>query len=83
MEYSTSAPNERVRRITQLAKLSVNHPSVVLTAEVFQFSTKSSGGRVKINLKAPTLRTYQIHVVFQFNPTLPLQPQLALLLPGA
>ena len=25
---------------------------------------------------------YQIHVVCQFHPTLPLQPQLALLLPG-
>ena len=33
----TSAPNERVLRTTQLAKLSFNHPSVVLTAEVFQY----------------------------------------------
>ena len=33
MEHSTSsAPNERVWRITQLAKFSFNHPSVVLTA---------------------------------------------------
>ena len=36
MEHSTSAPNERVLRTTQLAKLSFNHPSVVLTADVFQ-----------------------------------------------
>ena len=41
MEHSTSAPSERVRRITQLAKLSFNHPSVVLTADVFQFLIKS------------------------------------------
>ena len=31
---STSAPNERVSRITQLAKFSFNHPSVVFTADV-------------------------------------------------
>ena len=37
MERSTSAPNERVLRTTQLAKLSFNHPSVVLTADVFQY----------------------------------------------
>ena len=37
MEHSTSVPNERVLRITQLAKLSFNHPSVVLTAAVFQY----------------------------------------------
>ena len=36
MEHSTSAPNERVLRVTQLAKLGFNHPSVVLTADVFQ-----------------------------------------------
>ena len=40
MEYSTNAPNERVCRITQLAKLSFNHPSVVLTADVFQYFYK-------------------------------------------
>ena len=40
MEHSTSAPNERVCRITQLAKLSFNHPSVVLTADVFQYFYK-------------------------------------------
>ena len=34
MEHSTSAPNERVLRTTQLAKLSFNHSSVVLTADV-------------------------------------------------
>ena len=42
MEHSTSAPNERVLRITQLATLSFNHPSVVLTADVFQFLIKST-----------------------------------------
>ena len=36
MEHSTSPPSERVLRVTQLAKLSFNHPSVVLTADVFQ-----------------------------------------------
>ena len=42
MDYSTSAPNERVWRITQLANLSFNHPSVALTADVFQFFIKRS-----------------------------------------
>ena len=41
MEYSTSAPNERVWRITQPAKLGFNHPSVVLTADVSQFLIKN------------------------------------------
>ena len=41
MEHSTSVPNERVLRITQLAKLSFNPPSVVLTAEFFQYFYKS------------------------------------------
>ena len=40
MEHSISAPNERVWRITQLVKLSFNHPSVVLTADVFHFFEK-------------------------------------------
>ena len=40
MEHSTSAPNERVRRIMQRSKLSVNHTSVVLTADVFQYFYK-------------------------------------------
>ena len=40
MEHSTSAPNERVLRTTQLAKLSFNHPSVVLTADVFRYFYK-------------------------------------------
>ena len=40
MKHSTSAPNERVLRTTQLAKLSFNHPSVVLTADVFQYLYK-------------------------------------------
>ena len=34
--------NERVSRITQLAKLSLNHPSVVLTADVFSYFIKST-----------------------------------------
>ena len=42
MEHSTSAPSERVRRITQLAKLSFNHPSVVLTADIFLYFNKIS-----------------------------------------
>ena len=42
MEHSTSALNERVLRVTQLAKLSFNHPSVVLTADVFLFFVKST-----------------------------------------
>ena len=37
MEHNTSAPNERVLSTAQLAKLSFNHPSVVLTADVFQY----------------------------------------------
>ena len=40
MEYSSSAPNERVWRITRLAKLSFNHLSVVITADGFQFLIK-------------------------------------------
>ena len=42
MEYSTTTPNERVGRITQLARFSFNHPSVVLTADVLQFFRKST-----------------------------------------
>ena len=42
MEHSTSAPNEGILRVTQLAKLSFNHPSVVLTADVFLFFIKST-----------------------------------------
>ena len=42
MEYSTSAPNERVWRVTQLAKLSFKHPSVGLTADVLNFFCKIS-----------------------------------------
>ena len=41
IEHSTSAPNERVLRTAQLAKLSFNHPSVVLTADVFQYFYKN------------------------------------------
>ena len=40
MEHSTNAPNERVLRTTQLAKLSFNHPSVVFTADVSIFLIK-------------------------------------------
>jgi len=36
----------------------------------------TSGGWVKIKLNLPHF-TYQIHVVCQFNPTLPLQQQLS------
>ena len=43
MEHSTSAPNERVLRTTQLAKLSFNHPSVVLTGDVFQYLSYGRG----------------------------------------
>ena len=51
MEYSTSAPNERASRITELAEyLSFNHPSVVLTADVFSILNKTH--------EKKTLRTY-------------------------
>ena len=40
LQHSTSTPNERVWRITQLAKFGFNHPSVVLTADVFHFCIK-------------------------------------------
>ena len=40
MEHSTSAPNGRVLRTTQLAKLSFNQPPVVLTADIFQYFYK-------------------------------------------
>ena len=39
MEHGTSAPNERVWRITQLAELSLNHPSVVFVADVHKIVT--------------------------------------------
>ena len=39
MEHGTSAPAERVLHTTQFAKFSFNHPSVVLTADVFRFFT--------------------------------------------
>ena len=52
MEYSTNAPNERVCRITQLAKLSFNHPLVVLTVDAFQFSIKN---RFLVKIYAETL----------------------------
>ena len=40
LKFKKSAPNERVLRTTQLAKLGFNHPSVVLTADVFHFLNK-------------------------------------------
>ena len=46
MEHSTSAPNVRVGRITLLAKLSFNHPSVVLTADVFQYFIRVLRSRI-------------------------------------
>ena len=49
MEHGTSAPNERVVRTTQLAKLSFNHPSVVLTADVFYFYKIREGGRGRVH----------------------------------
>ena len=42
MGHDTSAPNERVLRITQFAKLRFNHSSVVLAADVFQLFIKST-----------------------------------------
>ena len=66
LEHSTSTPNERVWRITQLAKLSFNHPSVVLTADVFQFVIKSTSpwsrphevAQVTRNFSGVTTATY-------------------------
>ena len=40
-DSSRSVPNGRVLRTTKLAKLSFNHPSVVLTGDVFQFFIKN------------------------------------------
>ena len=40
IKHSTSTPNAGVWRITRPAKFSSNHPSVVLTADVFSFSYK-------------------------------------------
>ena len=54
----------------------------IFTLFFFFFSILRRMGNNKA--QAPTLPTYQIPVVFQFNPTLPLQQQqLALRLPGA
>ena len=45
---------------------------------------KLKGGKIKYSLSPPPLpRMYQKHVVCQFTPTLPLQQQLTLRLPGA
>ena len=56
MEHITSAPNERVLCTTQLAKLSFNHPSVVLTADVFRYfykikSTVTTAVNLELSLK--------------------------------
>ena len=48
MDHSTSAPNERVWHTTQLAKLSFNHPSVVLTPKVFPYFYKIVGYKQKL-----------------------------------
>ena len=58
MEHSTSAPNERVLRTTQLAKLSFNHPSVVLTADVFQYFYKKGRERA-------VYRQHQHHISYR------------------
>ena len=50
IEHSTSAPNKRVLRTAQLAKLSFNHPSVVLTADVFQYFLSNVPGLIKCAL---------------------------------
>ena len=52
MEHSTSAPNDRVLRTAQIAKLIFNHPSVVLTADVFRYflSIKTRGNEIRQGL---------------------------------
>ena len=69
MGHGTSTPIERVWRITQPAKLSFNNPSVVLTADVFQFFVKCSRAIVrvrhyeKMSFAMPVCaRTYQVYV---------------------
>ena len=61
MEHGTSAPNERVLRTTQLEKLSLNHPSVVLRADVFQYFykiiSKSRDGGIQTH--GPTLVAFE------------------------
>ena len=65
MEHSTSALNERVRRITQLAKLRVNHPSVVLTLFGVHLSRKPGLDLCCDLLQhlqgVPHIRTYLVH----------------------
>ena len=72
MEHSTSAPNERVLRTTQLAKLSFNHPSVVLTADVFQYFYKNSNMILFYNLTSPIdsilLQKTRIDWTYEFSP---------------
>ena len=52
MEHSTTAPNERVLRVTQLTKFSFNHVSVALTADVYQYFHKiESFGKKKFKQK--------------------------------
>ena len=65
MEHGTSAPNERVLRITQLAKLSFNRPSVVLTADNFHY-TKT---------KEPLSIANRFHTTFSMVSAVDLQRQ--------
>ena len=58
MEHSTSEPNERVLLVTQLAKLSFNHPSVVLTADVFQYFYKISKPLESAPRGSPSTRNF-------------------------
>ena len=57
MERSTSAPDERVLRTTQLARLSFNHPSVVLTTDVVQYFLLQSKSKHVILRQPPQIRT--------------------------
>ena len=63
MEHNTSAPNERVFRTTQLAKLSFNHPSVVLTADFFQYFNKMYICECRILLALFPIVAYRTYVI--------------------
>ena len=57
----TSTPNERVRRIAQLAKLSFNHLSVELAADVFHFLKKLKNKQMTSrDITIYLVRTYQV-----------------------
>ena len=68
MGYSTSAPNERVWRIMQLATLSFNHPSVVLTADFFQYRISTPNERIWcfFNWKTSAVSTTDGRLRFNF-----------------